>query len=166
MTCTYGFSHFRHLQNCCNRDGNTIFKYMNYVPIVVATDLEVHFSVLKKGVSQYFCLYSVCTSHWCLVNTFLHIGQLFFWKCKCTFIICYYICFPLCAHILYFDEAIFSIKLFSLVYFTVSVVRQRNEYEIVTETRPIKTRVHNQISLHSAKKIMIIAPSSDEIKYT
>ncbi len=66
---------------------------------------------------------------------------------KCTFIIYYYICFPLCAHILYFDEAKFSIKLFSLVYFTVSVVRQRNEYEIVTETRPIKTRVHNQLSL-------------------
>ncbi len=35
-----------------SRDGNTVFKYMNYVPIVVATDLEVHFSVLKKGVSQ------------------------------------------------------------------------------------------------------------------
>ncbi len=29
---------------------NTIFKYMNYVPIIVATDLEEHFSVLKKGV--------------------------------------------------------------------------------------------------------------------
>ncbi len=70
MTCTYGYSHFRHFQTCCNRDGNTIFKYMNYVPIVVATDLEVHFSVLKKGVSQYFCLYSVCTSHWCLVMSF------------------------------------------------------------------------------------------------
>ncbi len=70
MTCTYVFSHFRHFQNCCNRDGNKIFKYMNYVPIVVATDLEVHFSVLKKGVSQYFCLYSVCTSHWCLVMSF------------------------------------------------------------------------------------------------
>ncbi len=70
MTCTYGYSQFRHFQNCCNRDGNTIFKYMNYVPIVVATDLEVHFSVLKKGVSQYFCLYSVCTSHWCLVMSF------------------------------------------------------------------------------------------------
>ncbi len=70
MTCSYGFSHFRHFQNCCNRDGNTIFKYMNYVPIVVATDLEVHFSVLKKGVSQYFCLYSVCISHWCLVMSF------------------------------------------------------------------------------------------------
>ncbi len=66
----YGYSHFRHFQNYCNRDGNTIFKYMNYVPIVVATDLEVHFSVLKKGVSQYFCLYSVCTSHWCLVMSF------------------------------------------------------------------------------------------------
>ncbi len=50
MTCTYVYSHFRHFQNCCNRDGNTIFKYMNYVSIVVATDLEVHFSVLKKGV--------------------------------------------------------------------------------------------------------------------
>ncbi len=70
MTCTYGYSHFRHFQNCCNRDGNTFFKYMNYVPIVVATDLEVHFSVLKKGVSQYICLYSVCTSHWCLVMSF------------------------------------------------------------------------------------------------
>ncbi len=35
------------------------FKYMNYVSIFVATDLEVPLSVLKKGVSQYFCLYSV-----------------------------------------------------------------------------------------------------------
>ncbi len=58
---------------------------------------------------------------------------------KCTFNIYYYICFPIFAHILYFDEAKYSIKLFSLVYFTVSVVRQWNEYEIVTETRPIKT---------------------------
>ncbi len=41
-------------QNCCNRDGNTIFKYMNYVPIVVVTDLEVHFSVLKKGCPNTF----------------------------------------------------------------------------------------------------------------
>ncbi len=31
------------------------FKNMNYVPIVVGTDLEEHFSVLKKG-CQYFCL--------------------------------------------------------------------------------------------------------------
>ncbi len=70
-TCTYGYSHFRHFQNCSNRDGNTVFKYMNYVPMfVVATDLEVHFSVLKKGLSQYFCPYSVCKSHWCLVMSF------------------------------------------------------------------------------------------------
>ncbi len=55
--------------------------------------------------------------------------------------------FPLCAHILYFDAAKLSIKLFSLIYFTVSVVRQRNEYEIVTETRPIKTRLRDQLSL-------------------
>ncbi len=26
-----------------------IFKYINYVPIVVATDLEVHFSVREEG---------------------------------------------------------------------------------------------------------------------
>ncbi len=42
-------------------------------------------------------------------------------------------------HILYFDAAKFSIKLFSLIYFTVSVVRQQDEYEIVIETQPIKT---------------------------
>ncbi len=42
---------------------------MNYVFIFVATVLEVPFSVLKKGVSQYFCPYIVCTSHWCLVTS-------------------------------------------------------------------------------------------------
>ncbi len=50
-------------------------------------------------------------------------------------------------HILYFDAAKFSVKLFSLIYFTVSVVRQRDEYEIVTETQPIKTSLHNRLSL-------------------
>ncbi len=42
---------------------------MNYVPIVVATDFEVHFSVLKKGVVP-ILLSTVCTSHWCLVMSF------------------------------------------------------------------------------------------------
>ncbi len=42
-------------------------------------------------------------------------------------------------HILYFDAAKFSIKQFSLIYFTVSVVRQQDKYEIVIETQPIKT---------------------------
>ncbi len=41
---------------------------MNYVPIVVATDLEVHFSVLKKG-RQYFWQYSVC---WCVYLRWHH----------------------------------------------------------------------------------------------
>ncbi len=59
MTCTYGYSHFRHFQNCCNRDGNTIFKYMNCISISVATVLEVS----KMTVS-------ICTSHWCLVMSF------------------------------------------------------------------------------------------------
>ncbi len=42
-----------------------------------------------------------------------------------AYIVYYYICLHLCAHILYFDAAKFSIKLFSFIYFTVSVVRQR-----------------------------------------
>ncbi len=63
----------------------------------------------------------------------------FFWTGKMYM---YYLLLHLFAslcHILYFDAAKFSIKLFSLIYFTVSVVRQRDEYEIVTETQPIKT---------------------------
>ncbi len=40
---------------------------------------------------------------------------------------------PLCAHILYFNAARFSIELFSFICFTVSVVRKRDEYEILSE---------------------------------
>ncbi len=75
MTCTYGFSHFRHFQNCCNRDGNTIFKYMNYVPIVVATDLEVHFSVLKKGCPNtlvYIVYVQVIGVWWWVLNEWMN----------------------------------------------------------------------------------------------
>ncbi len=49
-------------------------------------------------------------------------------------------------HILYFDAAKFSIKLFSFINVTVSVLRQRDENEIVTEMQPIKTRLHNQLT--------------------
>ncbi len=56
-----------------------------------------------------------------------------------AYIVYYYICLPLCAHILYFDAVKFSIKLFSFIYFNVYVVRQQNEYEKVIDTRPIKT---------------------------
>ncbi len=40
--------------------------------------------------------------------------------------------------ILYFNAAKFSIKLFYFIYLTVYVVSQRDEYEIMTETRPFK----------------------------
>ncbi len=53
-----------------------------------------------------------------------------------AYIVYYYICLPLCAHILYFDAAKFSKQ---LIYFTVFVVRQWDEYEKVIETQPIKT---------------------------
>ncbi len=55
--------------------------------------------------------------------------------------------FPSLCHTLYSDAAKFSIKLFSFIYLTVSVVRQRIEYKIVIETWPIKTSLHNQLSL-------------------
>ncbi len=63
---------------------------------------------------------------------------------KFIVIVYYYICLPLC-HILYFDAATFSIKLKKILknvfiyIFSVSIFRQWDEYEIVTETRPIKT---------------------------
>ncbi len=44
----------------------------------------------------------------------------------------------LCPHTVFY-VAKFSIKLFSLIYLTVSVVRLRNEYEIVAETQSIET---------------------------
>ncbi len=61
---------FYTLQNCCNRDGNTFFKYMNYVSIFVATVWKRLFLFSKEGVSQYLCPYNECTSHWCLVMNF------------------------------------------------------------------------------------------------
>ncbi len=57
-----------------------------------------------------------------------------------AYIVYYFICLPLYAHILYFDAAKFSIKLFSLIYITVSIVRKRNDCEKMNEMRPIKTK--------------------------
>ncbi len=71
MTCTYGYSHFRHFQNCCNRDGNTIVKYMNNVSVL---------SQFWK--SQYLCPYSVCTGHWCLLMSFWLKVCFFVWCCS------------------------------------------------------------------------------------
>ncbi len=84
---------------------------------------------MKKEIpgSHYFSFFALSNL---LTQTCLHFcrtGQLTSSEyANCAFIIFYYICIPLCAHILYFDAAKLSIKLFSLVYFRVSVVRQRN----------------------------------------
>ncbi len=89
--------------------------------------------------SYYFSFFALSNL---LTQTCLHFhrkASSLLWTCKMYI---YYLLLHLFAtlcHILYFDAAKFSIKLFSLVYFSVSVVRQLYEYEIVTETRPIKT---------------------------
>ncbi len=61
---------------------------------------------------------------------------------KCTFIITF-VCLSVPHTVVaYFEAAKFSIKRFSFIYFIAYVVRQRvngNEYEIMTEMRPIKT---------------------------
>ncbi len=88
--------------------------------------------------SYYFSFFALSNL---LTQTCLHFrrtGQLTSEHAKCTYYLLLHLFASLC-HILYFDAAKFSIKLFSLVYFSVSVVRQRDEYEIVTETRSIKT---------------------------
>ncbi len=48
-----------------------------------------------------------------------------------------FVCFSVPHIVAYCDAAKFSIKLFSFIYFTVSVVRQWDKYEIMTETRSI-----------------------------
>ncbi len=79
-----------------------------------------------------------------------------------AYIVYYYICLPLCAHILYFDVAKFSTKQFSFIYFTVSVVRQRNEFEKVIEMRPIKTtKLALLYKMLICPKILVIGPLSD-----
>ncbi len=75
-------------------------------------------NILITSLSLHWAIY------WHKLFTFLHTGQLTSSEhAKWTYNIYCYICFPLCAHILYFDAAKFSIKQFSLIYFTVSVVR-------------------------------------------
>ncbi len=87
--------------------------------------------------SYYFSFFALSNL---LTQTCLHFhrtGQLTSEHAKCTYLLLHL--FASLCQILNFDAAKFSIKLFSLVYFSVSVVRQQNEYEIVTETRSIKT---------------------------
>ncbi len=50
-----------------------------------------------------------------------------------------FVCLSVPHTVAYFDAAKFSLKLFSFIYFIVSIVRQRDGYKIVTEMQPIKT---------------------------
>ncbi len=96
---------------------------------------------MKKEIpgSHYFSFFALSNL---LTQTCLHFctqGSSSSENAKCTFIIYYYICLPLCAHILYFDEAKFSIK---LVYLTVCACAGRarhrqnmTQYRWFSETR-------------------------------
>ncbi len=102
------------------------------------------FRHMKKRNTRFPLILFLCTEQFTDSNLFTFLQDRvahFFWTCKMyiAYIVYYYICLPLCAHILYFDGAKFSMKQFSLICFTFSVVRQRNEYEKVIKTRPIKT---------------------------
>ncbi len=100
------------------------------------------------GNTRFPLLLLLCTEQFYLHKpVYCRTGQLRTCKMYIAYIIHYCICFPLCAHILFFDAAKISIKLFSFIYLTVTVVRQWDEYEIVIETWPIKTSLHNQLSL-------------------
>ncbi len=68
--------------------------------------------------SYYFSFFALSNLLTQTCFNFCRTGQLTsFEHAKYTFIIYYYICLPLCAH-MYFDAAKFSLKLFSLIYVT------------------------------------------------
>ncbi len=99
--------------------------------------------------SYYFSFFALSNL---LTQTCLHFrktGQLTSSEhATCTYYLLLHLFASLC-HILYFDAAKFSIKLFSLVYFSVSVVRQWDKYEIVTET--IHTDKKKMYSLNKSR---------------
>ncbi len=59
MTCTYGIQSSHTLQNWCNRSGNTMFKYMNYVSIFVGTVCKCFFTSKEGGVSTFVHIMNV-----------------------------------------------------------------------------------------------------------
>ncbi len=68
MTWTYGCRHFICFKTVATEVEIKCFKYIHFF----VASLEVPFSLLKKGVSQFFCPYNECTSHWCLVMSLSH----------------------------------------------------------------------------------------------
>ncbi len=72
---------------------------------------------MKKRNTRFPLLLFLCTEQFTDTNPFTFLQDRaahFFWTFKMyiAYIVYYYICLPLCAHILYFDAAIFSIKQF------------------------------------------------------
>ncbi len=64
----------------------------------------------------------LCTEQFTYTNLFTFLQDRaahFFWTCKMyiAYIVYYYICLPLCSHILYFDAAKFSIKFIDIFNF-------------------------------------------------
>ncbi len=66
VTCTYGYSHFIHFKTVATE----VEIYFLSTWISLLPQFGSAFSLLKKGVSQYFCPYNECTSNWCLVMNF------------------------------------------------------------------------------------------------
>ncbi len=54
VTWTYGIQSFHSLKICCNRGGNTIFKYINFVSIFVATVWKCPFLFYRRGCPSTF----------------------------------------------------------------------------------------------------------------
>ncbi len=115
--------------------------------------------------SYYFSFFALSNLQTCL--HFRRTGRLFFWTCQMYI---YYLLLHLFAalcHILYFDAAKFSIKLFSLVYFFLFLLSD-NRMNMKKWLKRDPLRLHNQLSLprcQSAQKSwFIIQPSYDKIK--
>ncbi len=91
-------------------------RHVSKVIDVFSKNLFMSIRLMKKEIpgSHYFSFFALSNL---LTQTCLHYcttGQLFLWTCKMyiAYIVYYCICFPLCAHILYFDADKFSINCF------------------------------------------------------
>ncbi len=68
MTCTYGYSHFIHFKTVATEVEIQFLSTLIMFPSLLPLFGSAFF--LLTLVSQYFCPYNECTSHWCLVIHF------------------------------------------------------------------------------------------------
>ncbi len=66
---TYVYSHFIHFKTVAKEAEIKFLSTWNMFPSLLPQFGSAFFSS-KEGVSQYFCPYNECTSHWCLVMNF------------------------------------------------------------------------------------------------